>query len=183
MEEVVERLSDRLRRNPLSLNVIGYKFRACPPTTKQVVGETEERLRFRLPQTLRQIYLTVANGGFGPGYGVMGVEGGFVDDLGHSVADLFEAYRQADPEDPAWQWPNQFLPICHWGCVIYSAVDCSQSPNPVYFVDVSAKDIGAPMDTIIKLHKPSFETWLSDWLDGKDLWNEALADRGTLLLP
>lgn len=28
-----------------------------------------------LPETLRKIYLCVANGGFGPGYGVIGVEG------------------------------------------------------------------------------------------------------------
>lgn len=73
-----------------------------------------------------------ANGGFGPGYGVMGVEGGFTDDLGHTVADLFEVYRQPDPEDPTWEWPERFLPICHWGCVVYSGIDCGQNLAPVY---------------------------------------------------
>jgi len=104
------------------------------------------------------------------GYGVMGVLGGFADDLGHTVGDLFEVYRQRDPEDPEWQWPEQFLPLCHWGCVMYSAVDCRGEQNAVYLVDVSAKEAGEPMDKIIKLQRSSLELWLSDWLDGKDLW-------------
>lgn len=175
MEELVERLAERLRKSPKSLDVVGNEFRACPPASEHSVVAAEKLLGFSLPQTLRRIYLNVANGGFGPGYGVMGVEGGFTDDLGHTVADLFETYRKPDPEDPAWQWPEQFLPICHWGCVVYSAVDCSQPTSPVYFVDVGVKDIGASMETIIKLHKPSFEIWLDDWLNGKDLWHEVWA--------
>lgn len=175
MEDLVERLAERLRKSPKSLDVVGNEFRACPPAEEHAVVGAEKRLGFDLPQTLRRIYLKVANGGFGPGYGVLGVEGGFTDDLGNTVADLFESYRQPDPEDSAWQWPEQFLPICHWGCAVYSAIDCSQSPGPVYFIDVGVKDTGAPMDSIIKWHKPSFENWLDDWLNGKVLWNEVPA--------
>jgi hypothetical protein len=173
MEELIDCLAKRLSQNPDSMDVLGNEFRACPPASKKAIVDTEKRLGFALPTILRSIYLHVANGGFGPGYGLMGVEGGFTDDLGHTVADLFESYRKPDPEDPAWQWPEHFLPICHWGCVVYSAIDCSHEPSPVYFVDIGVKDIGAPMDTIISLHKPSFEIWLSDWLAGRDLWREA----------
>jgi hypothetical protein len=42
----------------------------------------------------------------------------------------------------------------------------------VYYVDVVVKEPGEPMESIIRLHKPSIEVWLSDWLDGKDLWHE-----------
>ena len=175
MEELIDRLAKRLSNNPNSVDVLGNEFRACPPASEQVIIATEKRLGFNLPQILRRIYLNVANGGFGPGYGVMGVEGGFTDDLGNTVADLFESYRRPDPEDPAWYWPERFLPICHWGCVVYSAIDCSQEFSPVYFVDVGVKDTGAPMETIIKLHKPSLELWLGDWLDGRDLWHEVWA--------
>jgi hypothetical protein len=175
METLVKRLAERLRQHPGSLNVVGNVFHAQPPASEKAVAATEKRMGFGLPLTLRRIYLDVANGGFGPGYGVMGVEGGFADDLGHTVAEVLEIYRTSDPEDPAWKWPERFLPICHWGCIVYSAVDCSREPSPVYLVDIGAKGIGEPMEKILKLHKPSFEDWLRDWLDGKDLWHEVWA--------
>src|SRR5688572_8509251 len=167
--EIIPRLAERLKHSSESVDVIGNVFRAYPPASEEAVVATEEQIHFPLPQTLRRIYLTVANGGFGPGYGVMGVLGGFADDLGHTVGDLFEVYRQSDPEDPEWKWPEQFLPICHWGCVVYSAVDCRDEQHAVYLVDVSAKEPGESMDKIIKLQRSSLELWLSDWLDGKDL--------------
>ena len=169
--EIVELLAERLKQNPESVDVCGYSFRAYPPASKAAVTATEKQLGFNLPQTLRRIYLEVANGGFGPGFGVMGVTGGFADDLGHTVGDLFEVYRQRDPEDPEWNWPARFLPICHWGCVVYSAVDCNDEKNAVYLVDVSAKEPGEPMEKIIELQTGSLELWLNDWLDGKDLWH------------
>ena len=172
MDDVVKRLASHLRWNKKSKDVVGGIFRACPPAAEKDIIATEQRLNFNFPERLRKIYLSVANGGFGPGYGVMGVEGGFTDDLGHTVADLFEVYRQPDPEDPTWEWPERFIPICHWGCVVYSAIDCGQNPAPVYFVDVGVKEPNEPMESIIKFHKPSIEAWLNDWLDGKDLWHE-----------
>lgn len=170
MDDVVKRLASRLRWNKESTGVTGHVFRACSPATQKDVAMTEQRLNFGIPATLRQIYLNVANGGFGPGYGVMGVDRGFTDDLGHTVADLFEAYRQPAPDDPTWHWPEKFLPICHWGCIVYSAIDCSQETSPVYWVSVSDKEPGEPMESVIKFHKPSIDEWLSDWLNGKDLW-------------
>lgn len=172
MEDLVPRLAERLRRRPKSKDVVGNVFRAYPPAPEEAIASTERRLGFRLPPTLRTIYGEVANGGFGPGYGVMGVENGFPDDLGHTVADLYESYRQPDPEDPTWVWPERYLPICHWGCIVYSVVDCTRSPNPVYFADISAWETGEPMETILRLHRPSFEIWLGDWLDGKKLWGD-----------
>jgi hypothetical protein len=172
MDDLVKRLKTHLRWNRKTKDPVGGVFRARPPASERDVVATEKRIGFNLPHTLREIYSNVANGGFGPGYGVMGVEGGFTDDMGNTVADLFESYRHSDPEDPTWQWPDRFLPICHWGCVVYSAIDCSGEQSSVYYVDVGVKEPGEPMESIIKLHKPSIEVWLSDWLDGKDLWHE-----------
>jgi hypothetical protein len=39
-------------------------------------------------------------------------------------------------------------------------------------MDVSAKGPDEPMESIIHGHKESFEQWLKDWMDGKDLWKE-----------
>lgn len=175
MESLIERLAERLKHKPESKDIMGHKFRVLPPASEQAVINTERHLGFMLPQTLRRIYLEIANGGFGPGYGVMGVDGGFTDDLGNTVADLYESYRQPDPDDPTWQWPDGLLPICHWGCIAYSAVDCNREAGPVYMADVGVKEKGEPMETIVKLHKPSIDAWINDWLNGKDLWREMMS--------
>jgi hypothetical protein len=132
----------------------------------------EERLGFGLPSFLTAVYVHVANGGIGPGYGLIGLPNGFTDDQGNSVVSLYEAYRQGDPEDPTWLWPRGLLPICHWGCVIYSAVDCVSDGNPVVFADVSNKEPGSPMSSILIPHKPTLAAWFDGWLDGDDLWAE-----------
>lgn len=178
VKTLLEQLATRLKREPVSRNVVGGTFRALPPASEREVGFTEERLDFSLPPTLRTIYLCVANGGFGPGYGVMGVEGGFTDDLGNNVADLYMSYRKPYPEDPTWQWPDSLLPICHWGCVVYSAVDCGSPVAPVYMAEVGAKEPGEPMESIITLQKTSFDEWISDWFEGKDLWREFYLSKG-----
>jgi hypothetical protein len=148
---------------------MGRIFRVPHPASNKDLLATEQRLGFRIPYTLRKIYLEVANGGFGPGYGVMGVENGFMDDSGNTVVDLYERYRRPDPEDSTWQWPEYWLPFCYWGCGMYSAIDCCKEPSPVYSIDPSVKEAGEPMESIIRLHKPSIEVWLNDWLDGKNL--------------
>ena len=52
-----------------------------PPATAQQAAETEYLLGFALPHLLRELFMTVANGGFGPGYGLNGVIGGFGERL------------------------------------------------------------------------------------------------------
>lgn len=172
MTDTIERLAARIARDPEAVGPTGFKFTAAPKATADLVREAERELGFALPPLLCRAYLEVANGGFGPGYGVMGVRHGFTDDLKHTVVDLYNSYRQTDPEDPSWQWPLGLLPICHWGCIVYSAVDATKEGNPVFFMDVSVKDVGAPMSSITIPHKPSLEAWLDDWLQGKDLWSE-----------
>jgi hypothetical protein len=178
VRDLIERLAERLNREPQARDVMGDKFRALPPAPEHAVLATETRLRFALPRTLRRIYLEVANGGFGPGYGVMGADGGFTDDLGQTVADLYLSYREPYPEDPAWQWPEFLLPICHWGCIVYSAVDCSREENPVYMADVGGREPGDQMESIIELHRTSLDSWIGDWLDGVNLWRDFYSEVG-----
>lgn len=92
--------------------------------------------------------------------------------VSHTVEKLYATCRSTNPEDPTWKWPEGWLPLCHWGCVIYSVVDCLNPPYPVYFIDVSAKEPDEPMESIIHFHKPSLEEWFSDWMAGKNLWEE-----------
>jgi hypothetical protein len=46
------------------------------PATPEAVTEAEKLIGFPLPPLLRRLYLEVANGGFGPAEGILGVRGG-----------------------------------------------------------------------------------------------------------
>lgn len=60
------------------------------PASAEAVADAERRLGHRLPPLLRRLYREVANGGFGPGYGILGVAGGHPDDLGMTAANLLD---------------------------------------------------------------------------------------------
>lgn len=47
------------------------------PATEQQIRETEQQLGFSLPPMLRLLYTQVANGGFGPGFGIIGAANGY----------------------------------------------------------------------------------------------------------
>jgi hypothetical protein len=54
-------------------------YRRYAPATPRQLAESERQLGSRLPVVVRQLYTLVANGGFGPGDGLLGLVGGAVD--------------------------------------------------------------------------------------------------------
>jgi hypothetical protein len=140
------------------------------PASPAAVREAEDLLGHRLPLLLRRLYLEVGNGGFGPGYGILGVRGGH-GDYRHTAVDL---YRQAHSGTwSAWSsMPAGLLPVCHWGCGIYSLVDCADREARMWAVDPNP----APDDDIGKALFPQsigFREWLVRWVDGR-LYQPAL---------
>jgi len=131
-------------------------FPRTPPATLTAVERAEVVLGAALPGLLRRIFLEVSNGGFGPGYGVLGLEDGFRDDMKRTAVDIL-----ANRDD--WPgMPHSILPVCHWGCAIYSFVDCPSGrmfgwdPNPV-----------APEDDVPFFEQEyTLDAWLAAWLDG-----------------
>jgi hypothetical protein len=63
---------------PLHELRIGFAF---PPATEEQLRKTEEVMGFSHPPLLRALYLQIANGGFGPGTGILGAFGGYLTDL------------------------------------------------------------------------------------------------------
>jgi hypothetical protein len=107
---------------------------------------------------LRRLSLEVANGGFGPGYGVLGLDGGFADDLRRTAVDIL-----TERDDGVWPgMPSGLLPVCGWGCAIYSFAHCTSGqmvgwdPNPVEPDD----------DVPFFGQEYTIEGWLSAWLEG-----------------
>lgn len=141
------------------------------PASPAAVQEAEELVGHRLPLLLRRLYLEVGNGGFGPGYGILGLRGGHGDDYQHTAVDLYQRARSR--AGSAWSsMPAGLLPLCHWGCGIYAFVDCADPQARMWAWDPNP----APDDDIGKALFPqpiSFREWLARWLDQR-LYQPAL---------
>jgi len=133
-----------------------------PPASAAEIDGAEHQLAFPLPQLLRELYATLADGGFGPSYGLLPLLKPAPDESAfESVVLLYSLLRRGDRECPATPWPERLLPILHWGCAILSCVDCSSPLLPVLRADSSGSLVA---------EAPSLEDWLNDWLAGRDLW-------------
>ena len=132
------------------------------PASPAAVEEAEGLLGRRLPWLPRRLYLEVGNGGFGPGYGILGVRGGHPeipgDEYHHTAVDL---YRQARSGSfTAWgSMPAALLPVCYWGCGIHSLIDCADREARMWAWDPNP----APHDDIGKAVFPQSMTF-TEWL-------------------
>jgi hypothetical protein len=138
---------------------------AYRPLSETDLNEAERQLGFALPDLLRKIYCEVGDGGFGPGYGFYRLLEGTDEFPDETVVQLYTSFRELDPEDPSWSWPEKLLPLLDWGCAIRSCVHCSDPTLPVFRFDPNSGSIA-----VFSTEGYSFENWLEAWLDGKDLW-------------
>jgi len=92
------------------------------PATEDAVERTEQKIGLSLPPLLKTIYLEIGNGGFGPGLGIIGIEGGSASDFG-DVADTY-IVLSADQPERGNKWVEQVLPFCSWGNNIFACVRC-----------------------------------------------------------
>jgi len=144
-----------------------------PVALPSQVEDTEAALGFRLPEILKALYLRVGNGGYGPGYGLVGVAGGATDDTGKNIVDLYSEYAAPDPEDPHWRWPRHLLPVAHLGCAMYACLDCSAPGAPVVWFEPNPHSAGEPWDDSFIPLAPSASEWFGAWLADKDLFESA----------
>lgn len=70
-----------------------YKNLHWPPATAAQLEQTETRLGFPLPNFLWCVYHEIANGGFGPGHGIIGVQDG-APHAGGWYRDIVDGYQQ-----------------------------------------------------------------------------------------
>lgn len=138
----------------------------------------ERAFGFQLPRLLKRLYSEVGNGGFGPGYGLLGLTGGVPDDQNHNALELYALYRGSDREDPLWQWPAALLPICHWGCAIYSCIDCTSAAFAVKIFDPNGHEDGESWNDAFFPECESFEHWIELWASGANLWDRMYGDDG-----
>lgn len=131
---------------------------ALPPATVDEFSQAEAALGLSLPGPLKDLYQQVENGGFGPGYGVLGLNSGATDDMGKTALETYRMFMLSDPDAPEgsepW-WREAHLPLCNWGCIVYTAVDC-RTPD--------ARVVGFDEGTWIEDGR-TLTQWLADWLE------------------
>jgi hypothetical protein len=128
---------------------------ALQPAPPAAIAAAEALAGRPLPPLLGRLYLQVGNGGFGPGYGLLGLPGGHTTDGTTAVTYLERSGGRFQPG------PVVPLLLCDWGCGITSQLDLADGqvwgsdPNP------------APED--VRCSFPQAMTiadWFARWLDG-----------------
>ena len=133
-----------------------------PPVAMEAVRAAEEALGFAFPPLLVRLWTEVGNGGFGPGYGIFGLEGGSVEESqGLNIVDNYLATCR-DPE-----WPRKLVPVCEWGGDDATAIDCSTPAGSM--VDLVEGVERRPKGM-------TFAHWMEAWVNGADLFNYSRED-------
>jgi hypothetical protein len=151
-----ERMGDVLRERALR----DLPARATPAA----VAEAESLAGVELPATLRRAYLEIANGGFGPGGGIMPVEG---------VAARYRALRTESPGPEGCEWPEALLPVVDHDQA-YTCVDARTGRVIAFDLedlleewDPDAPDARAARRGWKRCFReiaPTIETWLERWV-------------------
>jgi hypothetical protein len=207
MASLIERIKDRIAdpRHATEGAEAIMPTVAAPATAAQV-DAAEAALGFTIPPLLRRLYIEVGNGGFGPGYGLIGVptketaarRQRFIENYYRNIQrprgdpnwwpaelvpvgdfDIVETYRrhaQEDPNDPAWQWPARLVPVCHLGCGMYECVDFSNPQGPVVWFEPNPREKGDPLADFLIFLALSLERRLEAWLAGENLTEAAFEE-------
>ncbi|MEU5563531.1 SMI1/KNR4 family protein [Micromonospora musae] len=130
------------------------------PASPEAVSDAEKVIGYPLPPLLRRLYLEVANGGFGPDIGVLGVAGGeWIGDW-ENILDVHRAFATSDPGPLT---PEGFVWLVDWGCNIWTLIDCRDSYGWVWGWDPSGS---CCLDHALFPQHLTLADWLARWLDG-----------------
>jgi hypothetical protein len=121
--------------------------------TAEEIAEAESQLGFRLPSFLRRTFEEVNDGRVGPGYGLLPL-------FAKTEKTMVEVYKRLSA---APDWSPGLLPICEWGCAVWSCLDCRTNNGAIVTLveEQGFFDKGGDL-----------QSWLTAWLAGVDLWDE-----------
>jgi len=157
-DALIQALRARLHVEPRRPMWKGDVPRAHPVAPPEAIAQAEAKLGFELPPLARRLYAEVADGGFGPAYGIFPLASHY---KGPAQRETVVEVRDKLAVDP--RWPQHLLPLCDWGCANWSCLDCRTDGGAV----VTLAGEQGFFDTGRDL-----QAWLSAWLGGTDLWGE-----------
>ena len=163
--DLIDELQAAARRIP----TMGGRANPEPAASAAEVAEFERRVGRPLPAVWQRVYTEIGDGGFGPGYGFLSlVTGAARTDEGNSAAGFVELLREGeDPDDPDFKWPDGLVPICHWGCAIYSCLDLRSAEVPIVRFDPNGHGPDDGWDGAWWQEAASSEAWLRAWAEGR----------------
>ena len=95
-ESLINALRERAANKSLATDMTNViPATVFPVARPDQIARAEHDLGFPLPPLLKELYLRVGNGGYGPGYGLIGTTGGAKDDLGKNLESLYADFIQA----------------------------------------------------------------------------------------
>lgn len=147
-DKLISRIKEFVQRHPPPILVadamlsaeefrqLGFTPRTLFPTvSKNDIAKAEADMGFPLSQLLQRIYLEISNGIAGFSYDIIGLKGGCDSHCGTLVDTYMDFKRGGETDKKGWK--TGLLPFCHWGCNIFSWVDCADSANPIFSHDDS----------------------------------------------
>jgi hypothetical protein len=119
-DRVFEAVAQRVATGAYLDDVPSSQVPSLSPAPLAAVVEAEDLVGRSLPPLLKRLYLEVGNGGFGPGYGLLGLRDGYRFESSDALSGL----------------RGGVLTLCGWGCGISSLLDLADGqvggcdPNP-----------------------------------------------------
>ncbi|MCC0096574.1 SMI1/KNR4 family protein [Streptomyces flavotricini] len=130
------------------------------PVDQAAVRRAEDVLGFALPPLLAGLYTRIADGGFGPEYGLLPPE---------TAVKQYTAIRSSD-----WGWPEGVLPTTDYGCAVLGSVDCRSETAQVLLFEPNPGD----PDLAWYTDSPTLADWPRGWLDGTAWFCDDAEDAG-----
>lgn len=96
--------------------------------TGEHITYVESVIGIEVPDLLKKCYTEVSNGGFGPGYGITGLPGGYESSWG----DLIQAVAQLRKLEHC---EERWLPLIDFGCAQMLCVDCDDDEMIVVSIE------------------------------------------------
>ena len=128
------------------------------PAGEATIAAAEARMGVRLPPALRRVYAEVADGGFGPGEGLLPVS---------LVVRQLDELRSPGMMPEGRAWPDGLLPLVSmdpgWDCVDASTGRVVAWDPEDLDERVSDRTWAAAFREI----QPSVEAWLTDWVGSR----------------
>src|SRR5687767_8877702 len=112
-QNLIQRLQKRNADRERATDGGIHPRKPIPPASAKALQVAERALGFKLPDLLRAIYLKVANGGFGPEYGMVGTKGGAKLD-GVTLETCYQHMLRLEKQNSVWRWPKRLLPLANY---------------------------------------------------------------------
>jgi hypothetical protein len=125
-----------------------------PPASDDAIEAAAREMGCHFHQFHARLLKEVGNGGFGPGDGLIGIPRGSLDVAERSVIEL----RQGLFTDHEKLQMPSVVPLCEWGCGIWSCVDCKTGAI------LSVSEFG------LRDLEQGLHSWFEDWTCGVNLW-------------